>query len=153
MGSDDSLIKWMTPDEGLARGYAKARGGGEVLSENISISKVADFGRDAARGNPSSLISGIVRDAMKSNDVNVSKAKEARAEFISHFGNSPINVIDLWKDQESKEVTTKLLKSLGYDSLKVREGGIDTFGLLGSSSINPSQLPLKGKPITDFFGS
>lgn len=151
-GSDDSLIKWMTPNEELAKGYASAREGGTVLSENVNLKNVADLGRDALREKPSSLISKVVKDSLDKGLADKSKAKEARARFLNHFGNEPIDVIDLWKDQESKEVTADLLKALGYDSLKIKEGGVDTFGLIGESSDDiAKQLPMGGKPITDWY--
>lgn len=128
-GSDDSIIKWVSPDEGIAKGYAKARGG-NVESTTVKINNPAKMGAASRRDKPASLISSIIRDASSNKGYDVDAAKQARKEFIDYFGNEPLDITDLWSTEEAKGVTSKMLKSLGYDAISVTEQGVDTYGLI-----------------------
>ena len=128
-GSDDSIIKWVSPDESIAKGYAKARGG-NVESATVKINNPAKMGAASRRDKPASLISSIIRDASSNKGYDVDAAKRARKEFIDYFGNEPLDITDLWSTEEAKGVTSKMLKSLGYDAISVTEQGVDTYGLI-----------------------
>lgn len=128
-GSDDSIIKWVSPDENIAKGYAKARGG-SVQKEVIEIKQPAMMGNASRRDKPSSLIASIIRDASKNEGFDIDSAKQARKDFINYFGGEPLDITDLWSTEEAKAVTSKMLKSLGYDAISVTEQGVDTYGLI-----------------------
>lgn len=128
-GSDGSIIKWVSPNREIAEGYAKARGG-SVQQSNERIESPAIMGKASRRDKPSSLISSVIRDAAGNKNFDMDAAKSARKEFLDYFGSEPIDIVDLWKDESSKAVTNKLLKSLGYDAISVSEQGVETYGIL-----------------------
>lgn len=128
LGSNSTIIEWWSTSQELAKGYAKRREHGNVVEKNINVNNPVDFSHDTKMMKPVSFVGHALSQAKKGTfDMNVAKNKAT--ELRNHFGDVNLKVSDYWKDEKSKRYVVEFLRSLGFDSIKILEDGIETYGL------------------------
>lgn len=142
-GSDDSGFEWFSETPKLAERYADHRGG-KVESAHVSIE------RPLSVLNPKAVLDAhsFFANAMKQVDmssVDKKQAMQARKEFLEHFGEQNIEVMDYWSNPEAKKATRNLLLSLGFDSIAMQEGGEQTYASLNKEQIEKNDPIEKAK--------
>lgn len=124
-------IKWVTPHEDLAKGYANARAGGKVEEHDADLSSVFNAGRDVNRITPKAFAMKALTQA-KSGGTLAMSDKDAVAlamSFAKEYGNDPVELPDLWQDEPGREKVANFMKALGFTAMKLDEDGKDTYGL------------------------
>lgn len=131
--SEGKHIKWVTPHQALAQGYAGARRGGKVTEHDVSEMNHYDAGHDALEQKPKEFTARALNQSSK-NLVNKSNALDARKNFLSHFSDEGSrNVTDYWSKEESKKHTKEFLERLGFNGIKLKEDDKDTYGIFHKS--------------------
>jgi hypothetical protein len=127
-GSNSRLIRWVTPNKNIAARYAMSRSGtgGRMVEIEFNPKHTADLGHDRLRLNANSFIAAVSRTAPNKNKSIIPYINRFR-EF---YGEEPRRIIDFWATEENKKETVMLLKAMGYDSIKVKEDNVDTYGIL-----------------------
>lgn len=121
-------ISWHSEHPELAHGYAAHRKS-PVVSATTSTSKnTVDLGHDRMHMKPGDVLRHTT-DQHKTKKFDKSH-KEAYDRFREHFGNHDRKVTDYWNSHENKKHTSKFLRHMGYDSIRMREDDHETLGVL-----------------------
>ena len=124
-GSDEETgMTWYSETPELAQKYADFRGG-TVVSKEITIVTPYEVNNPKQSLAASSFFSQATQqtDISKLDKAEVMKQRKA---FLDHFGESSREMVDYWSNREAKVKTKNLLKSLGYDSVLMKERGFQT---------------------------
>ena len=124
----DPNITWVSTDESLAKGYAED---GNVINANIETGVTFDAGDDTNTLTPREFANRALQQRGADN-IDRDTALLIRDEFIEKFptGDTPFQIIEYWANDDSKELIADFLEDLGYQSIRVKEKGVETFGLI-----------------------
>lgn len=130
--STNSYITWWAEEEKIARGYASARGGpNSVKKKTFEPKHPLNLGSDKRRLTASSFVADVMTSMRKSGLPLVRDTQlPAINIFKNNFGGSTLDIIDFWKDEKSKKITSEFLKVMGFDAIFIEEGGVLTIGEL-----------------------
>lgn len=158
-GDDSSTsgdLTWFTPDENLAKGYADKRTNGRVSAINVTTKRPFDVGHDNRELTPSQFAVQAMLKAKEFNGMSDKDMLALRSEFMEGQSTKSGKVSDLWADDAGKKRVSKLLNSLGFDSIHLLEDDKPTYGLLNSVQKGSSLLSVIKKalvtsmvPVTD----
>jgi len=128
LGSNSNIIEWWSTSQELAKGYANRRENGNVLERDINAKNPVNYSHDSKMMNPVSFVGQALKQA-KRGTFDMDVAKEKATILRNHFGDGNKMVSDYWKDEKSKRIVVDFLRSLGFDSIKILEDGVETYGL------------------------
>lgn len=128
-GADShSGFEWYSTTEGLADRYAYFRKG-NIKKERVQVKNPVEIVNPNAFVSANSFFAGIMSQVnMKT--IDRGKAMAARKSFLAHFGDESREIIDYWSNPEAKNKTRELLEALGFDSVRMQEGGEETIAVL-----------------------
>lgn len=125
----EPYIEWYSTDKDQAIGYSNHRENSHLITKNLDFDRVIEFDRDSLYIKPKTFATKALQGADRSK-INIKDALKELKKLEDFFGDTDIPVIDYWKDNKSKKVTHDFLKYFEYDAIKIREDGIDTYGVL-----------------------
>jgi hypothetical protein len=128
--SSDKFIVWYSTSEEQAQGYAKSRTNSKIITLQFNGQHIVDFDHDTLKLNPNQFAQRALSQVNNKASLDMNKLKLAKDEFTKHFGSNSIEVMDYWKDDKTKEETSKFLKLMGFEAITILEDGIKTFGIL-----------------------
>jgi hypothetical protein len=124
----DPNITWFSESEDLARGYSDR---GEVFSRDLQTSNAFDAGDDKTITTPRMFIDKALQEKPlgKVSDMDALLIKE---DFLANYGDpdKKVNVLDFWSSDDGKDTVANAFVDLGYNSIKIKEEGVDTFGAI-----------------------
>ena len=135
----DPNITWFSADEKLAKGYSDKN---KAFSADLNIKKAFDAGNDKAITTPQQLADKAVHQ-MGADGIDKKTAALIKEDFLSNYPDPDKNVkvIDFWASDDGKENVANMLEDLGFDSVKLKEEGIETYGMVRMSD-PASQAPV-----------
>lgn len=137
----DPNITWVSTDESLANAYAED---GNVVNADIETGVTFDAGDDTNTLTPREFANKALQQRGADN-IDRDTALLIRDEFIEKFptADTPFQVIEYWANDDSKELIADFLEDLGYQSIRVKEKGVETFGLIRPKldTFNQSSVP------------
>jgi phage-related protein (TIGR01555 family) len=126
-------IMWVTPDKSLAQGYADKRENGRVETHDVDLGNSFDAGHDAKELTPRKFAIQAAMQAQKMKLVDDKTSVALQKSFAESFDADSRKVSDYWADESGKKKVSDLLTGLGFNSIKLSEGDVETHGILGKS--------------------
>lgn len=130
-GSNSKHIRWVSVDASLAKSYADIRGlkskkNTRTVEMHFTPSKSFVVGNDREYLSTGSFIARAVKGSI----IRTPLTLKVINEFREHFGSDQRPLIKFWSNDSDKKMISKMLRSLGYDSIKLDENGFTTYGIL-----------------------
>lgn len=137
----DPNITWFSEDESLAKGYSDSN---RAFSMSLDIKNPFNAGDDKNMTTPRKFANMAIQQLDKTG-IDRDSVKLIRDDFLSNYGDpdKQVQIIDFWASDDGKDSVANFLEDLGYDSIRLKEEGVETYGVL--------RLPLKETGKVDAF--
>ena len=101
------------------------------FSRDLQANSSFDAGHDKAVTTPRMFID----DALRQKPAGMVSDRDAlliKEDFLANYGDPDkrVNVLDFWSSDDGKDTIANAFGDLGFDSIKIKEEGVDTLGML-----------------------